>query len=97
MHACRDLATHIDGFIATTAHTLVVSSEQVTGQKADLLQAALTALEAAIRLVRPGSHSADFAPILQKVPALVLATIYSCRSMQQEHAATLCQGQQCAT
>ena len=68
LSTCRDLATHIDGFIATTAHTLVVGSEEkVTGQKADLLQAALTALEAAIRLVRPGSRSADVGPILQKV------------------------------
>ena len=64
----RDLAAHIDGFIATTAHTVVLSPEAtVTGRPADLLLAAQTALEAAIRLVRPGSRSADVAPVLQKV------------------------------
>ena len=65
--SCRDLAAHIDGFIATTAHTLVVTSQEVTGQAADLLQAALTALEAAIRLIRPGARSTEVAPTLQKV------------------------------
>ncbi len=39
------------------------------GRAADVLQAAHTALEAAIRLIRPGKNIASVAPLLQKVPA----------------------------
>ena len=52
---CSDLAAHIDGFIACVAHTVVVQSEPVKGSTADALAAAHTALEAALRLVRPGA------------------------------------------
>ena len=52
---CRDLGAHIDGFIAVAAHSLVVGGESpVTGQQADVLQAAATSLDAALRLIRPG-------------------------------------------
>ena len=57
-HAFRpDLAAHIDGFIATAAHTLVIqadASAPVTGKAADVIACANTAAEAALRLVRPG-------------------------------------------
>ena len=59
---CRDLGSHIDGFVATAAHTLVVQSDEdaaVTGKAADVIAAANTALEAAIRLIRPGKKIAD--------------------------------------
>lgn len=54
---CSDLGAHIDGFIALAAHSLVLQSGEaapVTGRQADVLQAANTALEAALRLIRPG-------------------------------------------
>ena len=52
---CRDLGAHIDGFIAVAAHSVVAQSESaVTGRQADVLQAAATALEASLRLIRPG-------------------------------------------
>lgn len=59
---CSDLGSHIDGFVATAAHTLVVHSDAeapVTGREADVLTAAHTALEAAIRLIRPGKRIAE--------------------------------------
>lgn len=72
-----DLGVHIDGFIATAAHTLQVpesaadSSEQpaapITGKAADVVAAAQTALEAALRLVRPGRHISDVPDVLRKV------------------------------
>ena len=59
---CRDLGAHIDGFVATAAHSLVVQPEEdaaVTGKAADVIAAANTALEAAIRLIRPGKKISD--------------------------------------
>ncbi|KAK9856788.1 hypothetical protein WJX84_003810 [Apatococcus fuscideae] len=62
-----DLAAHIDGFIACVAHTVVVQSEPVKGNTADALAAAHTALEAALRLVRPGKKIADVAGPLNTI------------------------------
>jgi len=69
---------HIDGFIATAAHTLQVpesaadKSEQqqaasINGKAADVVAAAQTALEAALRLVRPGKRISDVPEVLRKV------------------------------
>ena len=58
-----DLGAHIDGFIATAAHTVVPAEGDdeapLTGRVADLLTAAHTALEAAIRLFRPGKRISE--------------------------------------
>ena len=74
---CSDLGVHIDGFIATAAHTLQVpesasddaqqQSAAITGKAADVIAAANTALEAALRLVRPGKHISDVPDVLRKV------------------------------
>ena len=67
---CSDLGVHIDGFIATEATTVVVQSDAdaaVTGRAADVVQAAATALEAALRLMRPGRKISEVAEPLQKV------------------------------
>ena len=66
----RDLGAHIDGWIATQATSLVVQSDPaapVTGRAADLLAATHTAMEAALRLVRPGHRISAVPEILQKV------------------------------
>ncbi|KAK9830632.1 hypothetical protein WJX81_007059 [Elliptochloris bilobata] len=65
-----DLGCHIDGFIATAAHTVLVQADAVApveGRPAEILAAAHTALEAALRLVRPGKSIAEVAPVLQRV------------------------------
>ncbi|CAI5502943.1 unnamed protein product [Closterium sp. Naga37s-1] len=52
-----DLAAHIDGFIASAAHTVVVQEDAaapVTGKAADVIAAANTAAEVALRLWRLG-------------------------------------------
>jgi methionine aminopeptidase len=51
---CSDLGCHIDGFIAVVGHTHALQSGPVTGRAADVIAAANTAAEVALRLVRPG-------------------------------------------
>jgi len=51
---CSDMACHIDGFIAAVAHTHVLQDGPITGRAADVIAAANTAAEVALRLVRPG-------------------------------------------
>lgn len=54
----RDLASHIDGFIGSVAHTLVVGASKdnpVTGKKADVIMAAYNCSEAVLRLIKPGN------------------------------------------
>lgn len=56
--SCSQLGVQIDGFCSTVAHTLVVGAsadKPVTGEKADVIAAAHTALQAAARLIRPGN------------------------------------------
>jgi hypothetical protein len=50
----RDLAYHIDGFIAVVAHILVLQEGPVTGCAADVISAANTFAEVALKLVRLG-------------------------------------------
>uniref|UniRef100_A0A3Q7H112 ERBB-3 BINDING PROTEIN 1 n=1 Tax=Solanum lycopersicum TaxID=4081 RepID=A0A3Q7H112_SOLLC len=49
-----DMGCHIDGFIAVVGHTHVLHNGPVTGRAADVIAAANTAAEVALRLVRPG-------------------------------------------
>ncbi|KAG6771687.1 hypothetical protein POTOM_023069 [Populus tomentosa] len=49
-----DLGCHIDGFIAVVGHTHALQSGPITGRAADVIAAANTAAEVALRLVRPG-------------------------------------------
>ncbi|KAG6435774.1 hypothetical protein SASPL_100649 [Salvia splendens] len=57
-----DMGCHIDGFIAVVAHTHVLQEGPVTGRAADVIAAANTAAEVALRLVRPGKKSTCFTP-----------------------------------
>ncbi|KAF6260545.1 peptidase M24, structural domain-containing protein [Scenedesmus sp. NREL 46B-D3] len=62
-----DLGCHIDGFISTQAQTVLVGTSfdtPITGKAADLLEAARTAFNAAIRLIKPGKRVSDVAPKL---------------------------------
>lgn len=55
-----DLGAHVDGFVAVAAHTIVIkenSDSQITGRKADVILAAHYALEAAIRMLKPGQYN----------------------------------------
>ena len=62
------MGCHIDGFIAVVAHTHVLQGGPVMGRAADVLAAANTAAEVALRLVRPG----------RKVIPLNILNLYFC-------------------
>ncbi|UYV66099.1 PA2G4 [Cordylochernes scorpioides] len=75
-----DMGTHIDGFIAVVAQTLVVGASKenpVTGRKADLIRAAYTAAEAALRLVKPGLDNLTVTDTIQRV-----AEDYKCKPIE---------------
>jgi curved DNA binding protein len=72
-----DLACHIDGFIAAAAHTVVVGGDKVEDKRADVITAAWTAAEAALRLVQVGNTNTQVTEAFAKV-----AAEYNCKPMQ---------------
>ncbi|XP_062167361.1 ERBB-3 BINDING PROTEIN 1-like [Alnus glutinosa] len=72
-----DMGCHIDGFIAVVAHTHVLQDGAVTGRAADVIAAANTAAEVALRLVRPGKKNKDVTDAIQKV-----AAAYDCKIVE---------------
>jgi methionine aminopeptidase len=74
-----DLGVHIDGFVATEAQSLVVQAGDapVTGRAADVIAAARTAFDVALRLIRPGKKVGDVAAALQTV-----AEAYGCNVVE---------------
>jgi len=63
-----DLGAHIDGYIAVAAHTLVVNGgKKVTGKAADVIAAAYTAQEAALKLLKSANKNSQITPIVGKV------------------------------
>ncbi|CAO3630974.1 unnamed protein product [Cunninghamella echinulata] len=66
------LGTQIDGYCSTVGHTLVVGAtaeKPVTGVKADVIQAAETALQAAVRLIRPGNKNMEITKVVDQIAA----------------------------
>jgi curved DNA binding protein len=66
------IGAHIDGFAAVTAETIVVDASPenpVTGRRADVLKAAHTAAEVAMRLVRVGNKNWAVTDAVNKVAA----------------------------
>ncbi|CAN0879586.1 ERBB-3 BINDING PROTEIN 1 [Linum grandiflorum] len=72
-----EMGCHIDGFIAVVAHTHVVTDRAITGRAADVISAANTAAEVALRLVRPGKKNKDVTDAIQKVVAA-----YNCKIVE---------------
>jgi len=67
-----DLGSHVDGFPAVVAHTLVVGADKenkVKGVKADVLLAAHYSFEAALRLIKPGQENYTVTDAVTKVAA----------------------------
>lgn len=66
-----DLGAQIDGFIAVAATTVVVGEESAatTGPKAELLAAAYTAAEVALRSIKPGATNTSVTEAVGKVAA----------------------------
>ncbi|RZC78065.1 hypothetical protein C5167_002276 [Papaver somniferum] len=72
-----DMGCHIDGFIAVVGHTHVLRDGPVTGRAADVVAAANTAAEVALRLVKPGNKNKDVTKAIQKV-----AAAYDCKIVE---------------
>ncbi|KAF5828289.1 peptidase M24, structural domain-containing protein [Dunaliella salina] len=74
-----DIGVHIDGFTSVQAQTQVVqpAQEPVKGRAADAIQAARTAFDAALRLMRPGHKISEVAKHLNKI-----AEIYGCQLVE---------------
>lgn len=75
-----DLGVHVDGFIAVVAHTVVVGATKdapVTDRKADAIQAAYLASEAALRLVGAGKTNTAVSDAIQKV-----AESFNCKPVE---------------
>eukprot|EP01135_Chromosphaera_perkinsii_P004813 Nk52_evm44s296 gene=Nk52_evmTU44s296 len=71
-----ELGVHIDGFIATSAHTQVVNPDvrcPAIGRVADVICATYMASEAALHLVRPGVSSKAIPEVIEK-----FAKAYNC-------------------
>jgi curved DNA binding protein len=68
-----DLGVHIDGFVAVVANTVLVGEagveKKITGRKADVMAAAWTAAEAAVRLLKPGKNNEDISNAIAKAAA----------------------------
>lgn len=64
-----DLACHFDGFIAAAAHTTVVGAGQIEDRRADVVHAAWTAAEAAVRLIQVGNTNSQVTAAIAKSAA----------------------------
>jgi methionyl aminopeptidase len=65
-----DLGAHVDGYVSTVAHTVVLMGDMnapVTGAQADVMKAVVTAGEAAIRKLRPGVANSEVAKAIERV------------------------------
>jgi curved DNA binding protein len=61
-----EMGAHIDGYISTAATTIVVSGDVITGRKADVVLAAQTAIEAAVRKIKPGCTNIQATEMIAK-------------------------------
>lgn len=78
-----DLGVHIDGYAALLAHTMVVAdakdekTKTVTGKGAQVLTAAHTAAEIALRMLKPGATNTSITDAIAKV-----ASAYKVQAVQ---------------
>lgn len=74
------IGAHIDGFAAVTAETIVVGAtaeNPVTGRRADVLKAAYTAAEVAMRLIKVGGKNWAVTEAVGKV-----AAVWECKAVE---------------
>merc|ERR1719471_818385 len=71
-----DLGVHIHGFVSTVAHTVYLGSEP-EGRVADVMAAAWTAAEAAIRLMKPGTKNYEVTKYINKA-----AQAFNCSALE---------------
>lgn len=74
------IGAHIDGFAAVTAETIVVGAtpeNPVTGQRANVLKAAYTAAEVAMRLIKVGGKNWAVTDFVNRV-----AAVWGCKAVE---------------
>ncbi|KAJ3276826.1 Proliferation-associated protein 2G4 [Terramyces sp. JEL0728] len=67
-----ELGAHVDGYVSQAAQTVVVGASKAapaTGKKADVIKAAATCAEAAIRLIKPGNTNYQVTEVIDKIAA----------------------------
>jgi curved DNA binding protein len=62
-----DLGVQVDGYVSQVAHTFVAGSGAADGRKADVIVAAYTAAEAALRMMKPGVKNTEITAVIDKV------------------------------
>lgn len=65
-----ELASHVDGYVAHSAHTLKIGASKenpINGRQGDVIEAAHKSCEAVIRLLRNGKHNYDVTETVQKL------------------------------
>ena len=62
-----DMGVHVDGYIVTGAHTVVLGKESVDGKLADVVLAARHAAEIAMKSIKPGVGSKAVSNLVQAV------------------------------
>jgi len=63
-----DLGVHVDGYIAVGAHTIKVDDgKPITGDAANAIAAAYTAVEIAVRLLKAGKKNTEISAAIEKV------------------------------
>lgn len=64
-----DLGIHVDGYAAMVAHTVLVTADgsMPDSKEANVIQAAYTALQTAVRKIRPGSKMYEITEVIEKV------------------------------
>jgi len=60
-----DMACHLDGYISSAGHTVIVGGEEVSDRRADVVRAAWTSAEAALRLVQVGNKNTEVSAIFE--------------------------------
>ncbi|KAJ3300656.1 hypothetical protein HK104_008590 [Borealophlyctis nickersoniae] len=78
-----ELGVHIDGYIATLAHTTAINpnpQQPITGRSADVICAAYYAAEIALRMIRPGNRSSEVIDAISRVAAAFNCTPVSATS-----------------
>merc|ERR1712194_830641 len=74
-----DLGCHLDGYVGTVGHTIIVGKEEVTDRRADVIMAAYNAAEVAIRLLQVGNTNTMVTEAFGKV-----CEDFKCKMVQGE-------------
>ncbi|CAO3598065.1 unnamed protein product [Absidia cylindrospora] len=82
-----EMGAHIDGYLATAAHTTVVSldvSQPITGPAADVVCATYYASEAAIRMMKPGVKASEITRMISEI-----AAYFRCKPVENTYSSTI--------